>query len=603
MAVPASALAMSMTREPAAAAVIDGGVSMAMHLHTSFSEGYGSMEGHVQQASVHGVDVVWWTDHDNTLNAVGHKKVVHFSSLTAEEGDGRPLQWTQGRTGALTAASGGGIVTTPASPLDPVAAGSLHVTAQGIGSSTASVAYFPAFTPGHASWRGNFTGQTVSIEVLPTTLGPGCYLEFLIVSSHHPAVGGRSAGRYSLSYRLQAGKGATRSAVDRLGVVTLPFTPGAWNSLVLNLENDLASLFPGVDPRDFSFHTFRLVAKSVSGRIAEGYFDYLRFSRPTTGEAALTVQHDLSALYAARYPEVTEHQGVELSPFQPHINWYGGDVSLPTYAGVTTKNYFDYVGQTLIPDIHRAGGLASYNHPYGVSVVPPAPAATQDRLLRDIATRMLPAKACGADILEVGYPKRGGADLAHHVGLWDVMSRNAVFLTGNGVSDDHASTDWRHTASPNWITYVWAPDRGEASLLSALLAGQAWCTFMNDYRGALDLRVDGVAPMGSVSVSRLSSRSVTAIATGLPTGATVEVVQGQVDYAGTADPFPTSRVIASFTAQEMAAGETALSVDTTVSSFVRTQVRSSANEVVGLSNPVWLLREPPPNGIPAPRAA
>jgi hypothetical protein len=32
-------------------------------------------------------------------------------------------------------------------------------------------------------------------------------------------------------------------------------------------------------------------------------------------------------------------------------------------------------------------------------------------------------------------------------------------------------------------------------------------------------------------------------------------------------------------------------------------VRNSAGTVVGLSNPVWLLRSPPPNGIPPARAA
>jgi len=34
---------------------------------------------------------------------------------------------------------------------------------------------------------------------------------------------------------------------------------------------------------------------------------------------------------------------------------------------------------------------------------------------------------------------------------------------------------------------------------------------------------------------------------------------------------------------------------------VRTQVLDSAGALVGLSNPVWLLRAAPPTGIPAPR--
>ena len=44
--------------------------------------------------------------------------------------------------------------------------------------------------------------------------------------------------------------------------------------------------------------------------------------------------------------------------------------------------------------------------------------------------------------IEVGYKSRAGMDLAHHVGLWDILSRNAIFLTGNGVTDDHSGTNW-----------------------------------------------------------------------------------------------------------------------------------------------------------------
>lgn len=40
----------------------------------------------------------------------------------------------------------------------------------------------------------------------------------------------------------------------------------------------------------------------------------------------------------------------------------------------------------------------------------------------------------------------------------------------------------------------------------------------------------------------------------------------------------------------------------TISSFTRVEVIDGAGAIVGLSNPVWPLREPPPYGIPAARA-
>jgi hypothetical protein len=109
----------------AAAASIDGAYSMAMHIHSSFSEKYGSMDGQLFEAARNNVDVIWWTDHDTKMSGITDKNVVHFTSLTNETTDGTPWQWQQKRVGSLTSASAGGIVSSPASPRDTIAQGSL----------------------------------------------------------------------------------------------------------------------------------------------------------------------------------------------------------------------------------------------------------------------------------------------------------------------------------------------------------------------------------------------------------------------------------------------------------------------------------------------
>jgi hypothetical protein len=53
-------------------------VTMAMHLHGSFSEGTASMDAHLQQAQRLGVDVLWWTDHDFRVAALGYRQAVRF---------------------------------------------------------------------------------------------------------------------------------------------------------------------------------------------------------------------------------------------------------------------------------------------------------------------------------------------------------------------------------------------------------------------------------------------------------------------------------------------------------------------------------------------
>jgi hypothetical protein len=579
-------------------------VSMAMHIHSSFSEQYGSMEGHLLQAQRNAVDVIWWTDHDYRMSGIGYRKTVHFTSLTAEKpaaGEGGAWQWQLMRTGPLNSHhSSGGIVTNPSSPLDPVIGGSLAVSAQSTNQSPATLGFYAESRLSDWNYHCSLIGQTLSIEVLPGSIGATAYLECLVTSSYHPARSSRPAGQYVVSYRFGgAGASGTRSVSGLAGVVNVPVTPGQWNSIVLSPGADIAALWPDVDARDFGLFGLNLNAVSTGGAAA-GNFDYLRFSR-SSGDVQLQAQQEMEVTFAPLYPQVGQYQGIEVSLALPHINWYGSGVALTDYGTVTAKQYMAFLQSTVIPEIHAAGGVVSFNHPYGAQTLNALPQATQDQRMVSLASAMLQNGALRADILEVGYPLRSGVDLAHHVGLWDVCSRNALFLTGNGASDDHVGTDWLR-AGNNWFTSAWAASTGEADLLSALTAGRAWCASLAAYRGSLDLLVDGTCPMGSASVSSLPARQLVLSATDLPANSTLQVVQGVVDYAGITSPTPNAAVIASLTTDDLAGGSVTLPVDCTVSSFVRTQVVGSTGTVLALSNPAWLLREVPPSGIPAPRA-
>ena len=52
-------------------------VSMAMHIHASWSEGTASMQAHLDQATKTGIDVLFWTDHDFRLAEHGYPDVIH----------------------------------------------------------------------------------------------------------------------------------------------------------------------------------------------------------------------------------------------------------------------------------------------------------------------------------------------------------------------------------------------------------------------------------------------------------------------------------------------------------------------------------------------
>ena len=227
-------------------------------------------------------------------------------------------------------------------------------------------------------------------------------------------------------------------------------------------------------------------------------------------------------------------------------------------------------------------------------------------MLTRTAAALLADHVLGCDLLEVGYNLRQGVDLAHHLSLWNIFSRNAVFLTGNGTSDDHFGTDW-YGIGNNWITSAWAASTGTADLVAALAAGQAWCGSLSEFGAgaSLNLAVDGICPMGSASLSSLPRRQLALTATGIPAGGSLVVLQGAVDYAGTAGLADNTQVIASYSGTELAAGggAAALAVDTSSESFAVLRVTDASGTTVAASNPVWMLQNMPPNGIPAPRQA
>lgn len=609
------------------------GYSMAMHIHSSFSEQTGSMWDQLTQAATNSVDVLWWTDHDHRMDGFRFRKTVHFTGLTETGGNGQGGNWVwqPKPTGPVTSGSAGGIVQTPCSPNDPVNGGAMSLAAQ---TKTAGKAagYGYEVNTHPAGWndRGNLTGQAISIDVLTGSgwsASDGC-LELLIGTSYQEASGGRAAGGYSLAYQFVPGSAAATSTnTGNAGVVTIPLSgPGSstvtvtpakggsgWVTVTMHPSEDIQALWPDLpDYRDFALHDLSVYAVSTSGTKVSGYLDYLRFNRSISGQVFYQQQTDMMSAFQSAFPGVTQQQGLEISWRPEHFNWFGPNVQVPSYAGVTQKTYLSYVVNEIIPQIHSSGGLVSWNHPFGFSEKPLLSPAAQEAKLAAVATQWLqmavPAGNC--DLIEVGYVSRAGIDTAHHLGLWDTMSRNAVFLTGNGTSDDHYGLGWRtgdKTGGNNWATSAWSADTTMPNLLAALASGQIWCGSLSEFSTAsgasLNLNVDGVCPMGSASVSSLTSRTLTVTATGIPSNGTVQILQGAVDYAGTADPNPDTKVIASLSASDFTGHQATRKIDTSADSFVRVQVLDHNAKIAAAANPIWLFQNPPPNGIPGPRQA
>ncbi len=572
-------------------------ISMAMHVHSSFSEGTSSMRGQLAEAARNDIDVVWWTDHDWRMAGHGYRSAVHFSGRIETEHGNDPLVWKMSRSGALLS-SKALIDTTRFSPNDPLAKSSMRLAATGAAIKFATTRVVADASKARDNLTGTIGGQGITFDVFPQSMSKNVFLELRLKLSNQPAAGGRPAGDYTLLYRV-GGPDApdTHRALNRTGYVGLTAPANRWSTISLEPTRDIALLWPDLLPADSSILELSFAAGSRLRAPAVFFVGNLLFARTAT---PLEDQRELMDALALKYPSVAQLQGTEVSLGGTHLNWFGSGFALPYYGSkpiLPTPE--DPVTTTrLAGKIHEVGGLSSLNHPFGSDLPALATQAKQDAARRALAAKLIANRAYGADILEVGYQSRAGMGIGAYLGLWDSLSRNGIFLTGNGVNDAHGG-NWAE--SPNrFITWAWATDFEESSLLEALAAGRVWIA-EPAFRGTIDLLVDGDSPMGSVSVSDRSMRSLQITLTRMPKGGSARLITGPVDYAGPAVPDPET-VSSSFTSSDFESGPVTVSVDTNLGRFARLEVTDSTERVVAVSNPVWMLRAGPPEGVPAARA-
>jgi hypothetical protein len=417
------------------------------------------------------------------------------------------------------------------------------------------------------------------------------FLALELITSYRPQRAGVPAGYYVLSYRFGGGQqsGTSKILSETTAAITLAAPAGRWTSFTVDPQADLERLWPGVAGQDAALFTMSVVATSRRASRVRGYFANLRFTRADQGQLPWQRQRLLIDHYREQFPTVQQLQALEVSLTTPHLGWYGGNITLPDSTHLPVLASLDpKVAEAAVAKIHRSGGLASYCHPFGTSVGE-LPEAEQEKARIAKSTELIGNRALGCDLLEVGYRLRGGCTLEQHESVWDNCSRNAIFLTGLGASDDHKGMDWINDPL-NFVTWAWSVDSTQAALLAALRRGNAYFGDLAKFRGQLDIRLNGRPAMGGVAVSGASHRRLTVLATGMPAGGHLEVVRGTVDLAGPRDTTPEIS-ISTLTAGDLdSAAQAGISVDTSRSRFVRLVMRNSAGLAIAFSNPVWLLR-------------
>ena len=563
-----------------------------MHLHASASEGVGSMRSHLVEAAANGFDVAWFTEHDVLRRAMWRRSSYHFLPEDVALGGSWRLPALP-PFGSLQTGSRGELVFDPTSSHDRASAkGSLRLTAVSNDAHVATVGHrIDSESASRQNLRGRILGRSVLVDILPTLTGPDSWGEVRVSLSHHPASSTRRAGIVSLLYRFRSDvtdRAVTRSGTT--GIVEMPVSNGRWQTVTLNLSRDVHTVWPDMQSSDNSLCELEFHAASRRMAPAELFFSFLRFDEVRFD--GVGVEHELIAAYADEEADVLGLVGTEYS-LGPHINGYGGAQRAYDYGradGISRRT--GQIRASLVDFIHRHGGLASINHPFLPSE--PWTATTPPEVAHDL----LSIGAGGADILEVGYGST--AWLPDHFAVWDTMTRNGLFLTDNGVTDDHSGQKWAARQEGRFYTSAWTSTVTERNLMTALASGQTFVGHLGSFDGTIDMTLDDVIPMGAVSVNSATSRALRIDITDLPVGGGVEVVRGDVDFAGIHDPNPNTTVVTTLGSRDLAArGEVA--IDTTDDCFVRLQVLDGTGRVVVFGQPIWTFKAVPPTGIPPTR--
>jgi hypothetical protein len=546
-------------------------VSMAMHVHGSFSEGIASMDAHLDQARRLGVDVVWWTDHDFRLDAFGYRTSIGFDG-PHEGAGGWDLTWVP-RTDPGIGSSDYAFVSSPANPDE--SGNKLRVQATARDSSDWSSFLMEAQAQ-NATYSTSYCDTTLTVDVRSAATNPDVRAVIEVVSSYRPARGGRPAGQYRIQYRVGQSSGYSTEEHGLLGVVSIPST-GAdrWQRVTRDLRDDHARLWPDTVADDASLWRLRLGAQVRNGSSAQVFFDRLRLDRDrNAGVSGMDLLRDVADQYRERYPTIVNYPAAEVS-LVLHLNAFGGDLAMPNYPGSQAHKDSSPAAQRAMVDfLHRHGATVSLNHPLQGAKGP-----------HDLAARLIHTRGQGADVIEVGLSRKTTERM---VRVFDLAARNAVFMTANGTTDDHRGTDW--LKGRRWLTRVWSRNKTRSGLAAALEAGRAWFYDPRRWDGAFDLRVEGRARMGSVLFTGKRDLDLSVRATDLPRGSHVYLVVGQCDLAGPRH-LKVLNDVRGIPAKRFAGGRWSGRVSRGHGAYVRATVRDAHHNLIAFSNPVWVLPE------------
>jgi hypothetical protein len=564
--------------------------SVQLHLHGPFSEGLGSIDSHSHEAREVGCDVLWWSEHDFRLTTYQH--VARFGFEAPHEPLARGEDWVPfleksrralKRLEPIAQPAGASLEFVPS----PVLEGerSLRLTLEGRREplETLLLAFGSERT---LERRALAAGLTLRLAVFPEALGSDARGLVEVQLSEHAPRGELGLVPYFVRYLLGVEPGPPRREGQFL-LVPVPLEPGRWNELTLPLTADVVRAFPEFPGEDNALYRLAFGLQARPGRRAAACFDRLEIVQEHAGPSMLARQTALLAEVGALHPELVQLQGLEVSFGARHLNVFCESPYLPDYEALAERvrrtqpadeplderAFRAAVNRDVIDEVHRRGGLVSYNHPFGATFEENEKPRTNEEQL----AILLANGAEGADLLEVGYRDRGGANLADHLWLWDHLALAGLCLVGVGVSDSHGGPQDRWRGSPNnFVSWIWAATPSKRELIAGLRSGRVFFGDLERFDGALDLVLASGERMGATVTTSSQEIAVTLEAHGLRGGEEIVVVES--GQSGARFSAPTLDFRHEHLVRIPPAG-----------GFVRFEVHD-ASGAIALSNPIHFLR-------------
>ena len=557
-------------------------IVVQMHIHGTLSEGRGRMVDHAIRAREAGVDVMWWSDHEEmSYHLEEEKELLRFDF---EEGE-LEVPPTESMPGRGWQAVPGGF-----------ASAAIVDTASSQGARCMAVVGVDGAEGGEAF--GGVTYYSQSNAVLRSFMRD-IEIQF-DARLEGEAVVGRDFAVHcllSMNERQQNIVIAFLATDDPLPADTPPLyyrrlpalSSHGWTRLRVPLTEEGRMAMPyGEDLNLRSVSLGWFVNEPGYSSVLVDDFEILM----TGPEREELLEAEFEFLQALPEESPTHFVGYETgggkgyeSEITHHINVFS-EREIPRLPNYLSPHFDPEEWPTNLSTwAHRNGYVTSFNHLFSTALVKISEGEARLRL-----DSLMANGGYGCDLLEVGYPFRGRA-IEEILGAWDELLRTDAFLTGIGTSDVHHTFDWDET--PNrFVSYLQLPRVTPANILDELLHGRA--SFGDPLEVGADAFVelsDGEAlfETGDVVVSHFRRRSVRCQGhTGL-SGMTLAWITVHEDSADTAE------VVFS------KAGDFDADHEIRISDRCHVRVELRAPESGSLllaSNPVHFRREVPSRSLP-----